>query len=483
MKRRLTIVGLGPGSEDDLTLAAVKALESGDKIILRTDRHGASSFLRQRGIDFSSLDHLYENSDSFDDLYKAMIDHIVSSLEQADLVLGLPGHPLIGEQLALYLLKDLDRSLFDIKIIPGLSQAGQTLALAMQPVEDKLIVLDSMATRQSSLNPDMDTVITGLSSPIIASDLKLKLLEVYPADHRVFISQQASGGQVRVKDLSLEQIDRLGQYDHTTSLYMPSLELERLDSFRFHHLAQITERLRSKDGCPWDRAQDHNSLKQYLIEECYEVLEAIDLEDMDKLSEELGDLLFQVMFHSQIAKERGEFNIANVITGVSQKMIQRHPHIFADTKVKDADEVLVNWEAIKKEEKGLKSQSQVLKDIPSNLPALMRAYKVQKKASNVGFDWDHVGDAIEKVKEELDELLEVYKAGPVDKVNEELGDLLFATVNICRFFDIQPELCLTAATEKFISRFTYIEQMADKPLEDMTLDEMDLLWNRAKSTL
>ena len=207
--------------------------------------------------------------------------------------------------------------------------------------------------------------------------------------------------------------------------------------------------LRSPEGCPWDREQSHQSLKQYLIEETYEVLEAINLDDMDKLAEELGDVLLQVVFHAQIAKEHGEFSINDVITGICRKMINRHTHIFGDAKVDSAEQVVGNWEAIKKKEKGLKSHTQVLKDIPAILPALMRSYKVQKKAALVGFDWDKPEDAIAKADEEFRELKQAYQSGNENDIKEELGDLLFAIVNISRFLKQEPEQALTATTEVY----------------------------------
>jgi len=210
------------------------------------------------------------------------------------------------------------------------------------------------------------------------------------------------------------------------------------------------------------------------------VLEAIDLNDVDKLTEELGDVLLQVVFHAQIAREKGEFDIGDVIEGICRKLIDRHPHIFGDKKVKDSGEVADNWEAIKKAEKGFTNYAQVLKAIPSNLPALMRSYKVQQKAALVGFDWDRWEDAMAKLDEELAELKAACGSGSEEEIHEEMGDLLFAVVNVCRFLGVQPELCLKAATDKFIKRFEHMESMADRPLEEMALSEMDVLWNRAK---
>ncbi|NLY42883.1 MAG: nucleoside triphosphate pyrophosphohydrolase [Clostridiaceae bacterium] len=254
--------------------------------------------------------------------------------------------------------------------------------------------------------------------------------------------------------------------------------------YTFQELLDIMELLRSEKGCPWDREQTHESLKRYLIEETYEVLEALDSGDKNRFADELGDLLLQIVFHAQIAKEEGTFSIDDIISCICRKMIARHTHVFGQDKADTPEEVLDNWEAIKKKEKGLKSYTQMLKDVSSYLPALMRSYKVQQKAAKVGFDWDDVKGAISKVKEEINELEQVYMTENLGKIEEEIGDLLFAVVNVARFLKVHPELALTNTIEKFIDRFEYIEKNCHrfgKTMEEMTLEEMDLLWDEAKT--
>jgi len=258
------------------------------------------------------------------------------------------------------------------------------------------------------------------------------------------------------------------------------------DKYDFNDLLDIMEQLRAENGCPWDREQTHESLRIYMIEETYEVLEALDAGEMKKFSNELGDLLLQIVFHAQIAKEHGEFDIGDVTSEICKKLISRHTHIFGDAKADTADQVVQNWEAIKKKEKKLESHTGVLKDVPSNLPALMRSYKVQQKAAQVGFDWDDIEDVFSKVDEEIRELRDVYKSKNVERITDELGDAMFALVNLSRFLKVQPELALTGTIRKFINRFEYIEQQSVKAgnrLEDMSLAEMDKLWNEAKVQL
>jgi len=262
-----------------------------------------------------------------------------------------------------------------------------------------------------------------------------------------------------------------------------ALEMDEMKKYAYKDLLDIMIRLRSPGGCPWDREQDHKSLKRYLIEEAYEVLEAIDAENPDMLCDELGDLLLQVVFHAQIAKENGQFDMEDVIHGVSSKMVHRHRHVFGEEEAETPEDVMRIWEEIKKEEKGQETQTKVLKGVPGNLPALMRSYKVQEKASQVGFDWDRPEDAFKKVEEEVQELKKACESGSKAEIEEELGDLLFAVVNVSRFYKVQPELALTATINKFIKRFEYVETQSaqqGKKLEDMTLEEMDALWDDCK---
>lgn len=253
--------------------------------------------------------------------------------------------------------------------------------------------------------------------------------------------------------------------------------------YDYEALKGVIRKLRSPEGCPWDREQTHDSLKRYLIEETYETLEAIDTGDPEKIRDELGDVLLQVLLHSEIASEQGQFNMDDVVHGVAAKMIARHRHVFGDAEAATASEVVTLWERIKKEEKGQATHTQSLRDVPPHLPALMRGYKVQHKASKAGFDWDHIDGAWEKVREEMAELEAAAAAGDQAHMAEELGDLLFAVVNVSRFMDIQPELALTGTIEKFIRRFSSVETLAEQSgqkLENMTLAQMDALWDRVK---
>ena len=255
------------------------------------------------------------------------------------------------------------------------------------------------------------------------------------------------------------------------------------ERYDVNDLIDIVEILRSPGGCPWDIEQDHKSIRRDFLEETYEVIEAINKEDRDGLLEELGDVLLQVVFHAQIEREKNSFDLNDVADGVCKKMIERHPHVFGNINAETSEQVLENWDVIKKQTKSQKSQTESMLSIPREFPALMRADKVQKKAAKVGFDWDSVEGAFDKVSEELEELKEAVTMGVVENANEELGDLLFSVVNVSRFISVDSEEALTKATDKFIDRFSKVEKMAEEKginMKETELSELDKLWDEAK---
>ncbi len=255
------------------------------------------------------------------------------------------------------------------------------------------------------------------------------------------------------------------------------------ENYNVNDLIDIVEILRSPEGCPWDREQDHKSIRRDFLEETYEVIEAINKDDKDLLLEELGDVLLQVVFHTQIEREKGTFQLSDVADGICKKMIERHPHVFGDVSAETSEQVLENWDVIKKRTKQQKSQTESMNSIPREFPALMRADKVQKKASKVGFDWDSADGAFDKISEELLELKQAYKEGNQENIHEELGDLLFSVVNVSRFLKVDSEEALTNSTDKFISRFSKVEKMAHEQGLDMKntdLATLDKLWDLAK---
>ena len=251
----------------------------------------------------------------------------------------------------------------------------------------------------------------------------------------------------------------------------------------FDQLVQVVAALRGENGCPWDKAQTHETLKSDLIEETYEVIEAIDAKSSDKLQEELGDLLLLVMLNAQIAKDQGDFSINEVLRSITDKLIRRHPHVFGDVDANDTETVLQNWEAIKRSEAGYEDRTSVLDGVPESLPGLLRAQKIQNKAARVGFDWDTIADVLPKLEEEIEEVKASVEKGDTAEIEMEIGDLLFSVVNLCRFLDVQAEEALRQAVRKFTNRFQKMEETLEergKSFKDYDLAGLDLIWEEAK---
>ncbi|NMB25076.1 MAG: nucleoside triphosphate pyrophosphohydrolase [Firmicutes bacterium] len=265
----------------------------------------------------------------------------------------------------------------------------------------------------------------------------------------------------------------------------PTVE-QKKPTYPLDPLVEVMQRLRAPDGCPWDSIQTNESLRRYLVEETYEVLEAIDEQAWDKVQEELGDVLLQVVFHATIAAENQLFDINDVIATITEKLIRRHPHIFGDKEVKSARDVTINWEKIKQQERRAlgREYASILDGVPKDLPALTQAEKTQAKAARVGFEWEDVSGAMAKVEEELGELAKAREKADQEAIEAEMGDVFFALVNVARYLGVDPEMALRASTKKFVNRFHYIEEVADQHglrLSAMGLNELDQLWNVAKS--
>lgn len=263
------------------------------------------------------------------------------------------------------------------------------------------------------------------------------------------------------------------------------MEIKDKDKYNFDDLVSIMKTLRAPGGCPWDAEQTHESIRQNFIEETYEAIEAIDTNDSELLKEELGDVLLQVVFHAEMESEKGNFNIDDVADGICKKLIVRHPHVFSTVTASTPKEVLKNWDEIKMKTKSQKKQSEAMVSVSKALPALMRSQKIQQKAAKVGFDWPDIYGALEKLNEETIEFKEAYNSGTQADIEEELGDVLFSAVNVARFANVDPEKALYGACEKFISRFKVMEIIAKKRgenIQNVTLDQLEQLWNLAKQT-
>lgn len=483
--KKLIIIGLGAGNLEGLPLGVYREIKEAEHLYLRTAHHPVIDELVAEGVTFESFDSVYEAHDDFPEVYEEISERLLKLVsEYTTVTYAVPGHPLVAERAVQLLLAKAPERGIEVEVKGGQSFLDPAFAaLKVDPVEG-FALLDATDLREHQLQPTMHQLICQVYDAFVASDVKLTMMEVYPDEYPVTVVTAAGiAGREQITTVPLYELDRLDTYTNLTTVYVPPTEDDQALNRQFFRLRDIVATLRSPDGCPWDRAQTHESIRKNLIEETYEVLETIDDDDPDAMCEEMGDLLLQIMLHAQMAEEDGYFTVRDVIAGLNEKLIRRHPHVFGTSEAGNEVEALANWEAIKKEEKKEKGDDRAtsrLDGVPRDLPALMKAYKYQKKAAQVGFDWDELTEVLDKVKEEWQELQE---AATPEHQREELGDLLFAIVNVARFMKIDPEEALALTNKKFYSRFSYIEQSlveSGKAFEDVTLDEMEALWQAAK---
>ncbi|MFT9850313.1 bifunctional methyltransferase/pyrophosphohydrolase YabN [Aneurinibacillus sp. REN35] len=484
MMKRIIVIGLGAGSLDGLPLGIYRTLKETKQLYVRTEKHPAILELSAEGVEYESFDSVYEAHDQFPGVYEEISERLLAlAVEKGEIVYAVPGHPLVAERTVQLLLEKAEERGVQIDVQGGQSFLDPVFAsLKVDPVEG-FALLDGTALYAHQVQPNLHMLICQVYDAFIASEVKLTLMDVYPDEYPVTVVTAAGiAGQEKMEVVPLYELDRLAEYGNLTTVYVPPTQEDEALSRQFWRLRDIVAILRSPDGCPWDREQTHQSIRKNLIEETYEVLETIDDEDPDAMCEEMGDLLLQIMLHSQMAEEDGYFTVQDVIAGLNEKLIRRHPHVFGTSDAQDADEALQNWEAIKKKEKQGKGKEEAsrLDSVPRDLPAMLKAYKYQKKAAGVGFDWDKLSEVFDKVKEEWEELQE---AKTDEHRLEELGDLLFVIVNVARFMKIDPEEALALANKKFYYRFSYIEkkvQEAGKTFENTSLEEMENWWQEAK---
>ncbi len=477
--QKITVVPLGPGALEFLTLGALNALENAHTVILRTGRHGACGELEKRNIKYTTLDALYEECGDFDALNARAVQTLWETAVSGPVAYGV-ADPTSDETVR-ELLKTAGHQK-QVTVLAGVPLTAPCLnALKELPIGQPMRILPASACSNAVLVPSEPMMITELNSRLLAGEIKVWLMTLHEPELEVFFFPPGEAEQRIVEKIPLADLDRRKGYDHTSAVYVPASPMLHRERHDFFDLLQVMERLRAPDGCPWDKEQTHETLRPYLLEEAYEAVSAIDENDMDHVADELGDVLLQVVFHAQIAKQHGEFDIKDVTTAICRKMISRHAHIFGQVKCDTAEEVLVSWDKLKRQERGLTSQAAVMADVPKHLPALMRAQKVQQKAKQVGFDWNDPLEALKKVLEEAQEVQEELDKG--SDPGEELGDLLLAVVNVARLCKKQPELLLSGAVDKFIRRFERMEKAIvaeGKALEHLTLSEMDVYWEKGK---
>lgn len=489
----ITIVGLGPGSPTQISVGALQALRKAKHIYFRTAVHPIMPWLLREldlsPADYTTFDSYYETSSSFDQVYRRILATLTAQVDTGNMVTYVvPGHPGVAETTVVKLVDWAKKEGKVVEIVPSMSCLEAVyIALGIDPTMG-LTIGDAMDL--PDLRPSKPILLTQVYNRFIASEVKLRLMDQLDDEHPVTVIRAAGiAEEEKIVTIPLYQLDTLPWLDHLTSVYVEVKDAphptSKSQDYPLDPLVEVMQRLRAPDGCPWDQVQTHGSLRRYLIEETYEVLEAIEQGQWDHVKEELGDVLLQVVFHAEIAAENQRFDINDVISTVTEKLIRRHPHVFGALEVEDAKEVSLNWEKIKKRERERTGEQyeSILDGVPLGLPALTRAEKTQAKAARVGFQWKDISGAVAKVTEEWQELKEARMNDDPVAVHGELGDLLFALVNVARYLEVDPEMALREATQRFIKRFRYIEETAAKQgveLVDMSLQEMDELWDAAK---
>ena len=500
------VVGLGPGRWDDLTVEAQAVLDGAPAVIVRTERHPTVDALRQRRPDLAltSFDALYDSAESFGDLYPLMVEQVFALAEALpagqSLVYAVPGHPLIGEESVRLLRARAAERGVPVRIVASLSFVEPVCAaLGLDPLQRDLQLLDAtlladvpVEALPGALLPTVPALVAQVYNRRVAGGLKLALSELYPDDWEITVVRWAGlAERESIERMPLVALDRNDRADHLTTVYVPPLppiEANRAPE----GLRAVVARLRAPDGCPWDREQTHQTLRRYVLEEAYEVAEVLDEWDgspemAEKLAEELGDLLLQVYLQAEIGDEEDLFSLGDVYQAINEKLIRRHPHVFGDVQVKDAAQVLRNWEAIKRDERASRGEAveheSILRKVPSSAPALYQAYELGRAAAKAGFTWPDASGALEKLAEEARELAEAKQEQSAERRAEELGDVLFVLGRLADMLDVQPEDALQRANRRFRRRFAAMEEHArreGRALDTLSPDEWLAFWASAK---
>jgi tetrapyrrole methylase family protein/MazG family protein len=478
----ITVIGLGPGSPELITRQAWDRLRSCKRICVRTRHHPAIPALQDElDLEIEAFDAYYDESDSFEQVYSAIVERILELGRQPEgVVYAVPGDPFVGEATVRTLVEEAESDTVTLEIIHGLSFVETSLRMAGHDALEGLSICDALDLAQGHhppFPPDTPVLVGQIYSRLVAGDVKLTLMNQYPAEHIVQLVHAAGTPEESIENLPLAELDQGEDFGNLTSLFIPVLRKPSA----FERFQETVAHLRAPEGCPWDREQTHQTLRSHIMEEAYETLQAIDDDDMEALREELGDLLLQIVLQAQIATEEGVFQMPDVISGIQEKLIRRHPHVFGDLEVNDVDQVLHNWESLKESERStMGSEKGLLDGVPVNLPALAQAEEIQDRVVRVGFDWPAIEGVLEKVYEELQEIADAEEA---DAVAAEVGDLLFAVVNYARWLGVDPESALRSANTRFRERFGNIERTAQsrgRKLSELSLEQLEELWQEAK---
>ncbi|MDW8253788.1 MAG: nucleoside triphosphate pyrophosphohydrolase [Chloroflexota bacterium] len=470
----ITVVGLGPGGPEFVTRQAAAILTSAKRVYLRTRRHPAVAIIPP-AVEVETFDDDYDRAESFEALYETIVTRLLTAAERGEVIYAVPGHPLVAERSVRLLQERASAVGQQVRIIAGMSFVEPVLtAVGLDPFAAGLQIVDAF---QPDLDPFRPAIVGQLYDRRRAGLVKLALLERYPDEHQVALVFHAGLEEERVEWLPLYAIDRNDAIDHLTCLYLPPIPvLAGIGSERTFD--EVVHRLRR--DCPWDREQTHQSLRRYLIEETFEAVDALDSGDLVAYGHELGDVLLQVYLNAAIAEETAAFTIRDVYRWITAKLIRRHPHVFGDVAATTADQVEANWEKIKAAERA--DTGSRLDGVPRSMPALSLANALQLRAAKAGFTWE----TIEGVWAQFDEeLAELRAAASADDRFRELGDVLWMTAQLARWYGYDAEEVLRSAADRFRRRFAAMEELArqeGRMLEEYAPDELRALWRAAKAS-
>jgi len=477
----ITILGLGPGNPSQITREAWEVITSAEEIWLRTRQHPTVAAFPAT-LRLESFDDLYEVGESFEAVYASIVNKILElGTREQGVIYAVPGDPFIAETTGPEITRRARLKGIELRIINGVSFIEPAFsALGLDPFP-QITLVDALELSQRHLPPfpvDKPVLVAQIYSRLVAAEVKATLNSIYPDEHKVTLVHAAGDEAEMLEELSLYEIDRSDHIGLLTILYIPPME----QGTSFEAFQEVVAVLRAPDGCPWDQEQTHQTLRPHLLEEAYETLAALDSKDPKQMAEEFGDLLLQIVLNAQIGSEEGGFSMLDVLKGIYDKIIRRHPHVFGDVEIDGVENVLGNWEKLKADERKSNGESAkgILGGVPLALPALIQAQDYQDRAARVGFDWPTIEGVLEKIVEEIGEIQRA--ENPAD-LTDEIGDLFFALVNLARWKDVDAESALRSTNIKFKQRFAHIEQVAQKQnrkVSDLSLDEMEAAWQEAK---
>jgi tetrapyrrole methylase family protein/MazG family protein len=479
---RVVVVGLGPGPRNTVTDATLQAIATIPHQFLRTRRHPTADLLPHA----ESFDHLYESLPTFDEVYSAITETLVAAAaKHGEVLYAVPGSPLLLETSVSQLRQD---SRVEVQVLPAMSFLDLAWeALGIDPVNAGVRLIDGHRFAAEAANERGPLLVAQVHADWVLSDVKLAFDEA-SGDEPVVLLHHLGLPDQRVEHTTWQELDRVLPADHLTTLYIPQLAQPIAgEMVKLHQLARTL-----REQCPWDQEQTHQSLIKHLLEETYEVVDALNDLDTDDpetdnaLIEELGDLLYQVEFHATIAEQEGRFTLADVARSIHDKLVRRHPHVFGDAVANSANDVVSTWDEVKRQERKADNSKtdSVFSGVAKASPSLSYATKLQKRAADVGFDWPNADGAFDKIREESAEIREAISSNAdPDAVRMELGDLLFSVVNLSRHLGHDAETALRQASDKFRSRFEHVEAIAAKrniDLHAVDLATLDSLWDEAK---